>query len=60
MCLFPWLQYDGEEEEEGAEEGEYDEDADADYVPGVSCHLWPFVVIWPFDSLVARVMGHYG
>ena len=39
MCLFPRLQYDGEEEEEGAEEGEYDEDADADYVPGVSCHL---------------------
>lgn len=30
------IQYEDGEEEEGAEEGEYDEDADPDYNPGVS------------------------
>lgn len=35
--MLSWqLQYDDGEEEEGAEEGEYDEDADPDYNPGVS------------------------
>ena len=37
--LFSFIQYEDGEEEDGGEEGEYDEDADPDYNPSVSLFL---------------------